>query len=44
MEEVEFLAPDTGDGLLSPAAWRQAGERLTVCFDLQRGIQVLNFQ
>ena len=40
---VQTLSPDPGGGLLSPASWRQAGERLTVCFDLKRGIQVLNF-
>jgi len=47
---VQTLAPDPleGDGLLSPAAWRQVGDRITpstsgvtACFDLQRGIQVL---
>ncbi|MBE3038091.1 MAG: hypothetical protein IMZ62_04690 [Chloroflexi bacterium] len=47
---VQTLAPDpgAGDNLISPAAWRQApglegqvGDRITVCFDLKRGIQVL---
>lgn len=47
---VQNLAPDPreGDGLLSPASWKQApglegqvGDRITVCFDLKRGIQVL---
>jgi hypothetical protein len=40
---VQTLAPDTGGSLLSPASWRQTGEGLTVCFDLQRGVQVLSF-
>ena len=40
---VQPLANDPGEGLLSPASWRQAGERITVCFDLKRGVQVLSF-
>jgi len=42
---VQTLAPDPrdADNLISPAAWRQTGERLTVCFDVRRGVQVLRF-
>jgi hypothetical protein len=29
------------DGLLSPGAWRQEGDRLSLCVRLQRGVQVV---
>ena len=32
---------DTGDSLMAPGSWQTDGERLTACFDLQRGVQAL---
>ncbi|MGD0005317.1 MAG: hypothetical protein ABSE06_13935 [Anaerolineaceae bacterium] len=34
-------ATGAGDGLMAPGSWQPDGERLTVCFDLQRGMQAL---
>jgi hypothetical protein len=55
VERVEWTAPapqgnvvtlarvPSGAGLMDHAAWQPNGQRITVCFDLQRGVQVLKF-
>jgi hypothetical protein len=34
-------ATGAGDSLMAPGSWQPDGERLTACFDLQRGVQAL---
>jgi hypothetical protein len=53
VERVELTVPQSavqvlqrgaaGSGLMAQAAWQADGERITVCFDLQRGVQTLRF-
>jgi hypothetical protein len=53
VEWVELAAPQgslvpmprapTGAGLMAHGTWQADGERFTVCFDLQRGVQTLKF-
>ena len=53
VERVELTSPQgavevlqrsvPGSGLMAQAAWQPAGERITACFDLQRGVQTLRF-
>lgn len=39
------LAPDpTTEGKMPSTSWRQVGDRITVCFDLQRGLQTLRLR
>ncbi len=53
VERVELTAPQgavqvlqraaPGDGLMAHGTWQADGERITVCFDLKRGVQTLKF-
>ena len=53
VERVELTAPQgaaqalqratPGDGLMAHRTWTADGERITVCFDLKRGVQTLKF-
>jgi hypothetical protein len=41
---VQVLQPAApSGGLMAQAAWQVNGERITLCFDLQRGVQTLKF-
>lgn len=41
-ERTRSLTPDeASDRQMSSASWRQVGDHITVCFDLQRGVQTL---
>jgi hypothetical protein len=53
VERVEWTSPQgavqvlpraaPGDGLMAHGTWQADGERITVCFDLKRGVQTLKF-
>jgi hypothetical protein len=40
-QPIQSLKQEAGEGLLVPGAWRQEGARLSVCFPLRKGLQIL---